>query len=195
MSYQPPNYALSQDPTPLQIENSIAGSSKYEPIHTGSRKSVLMNREKSLELKILDEKLGKGHIIYFMTILSVLLFIVIGFLLNADVGMPLPMEIFRIVLVGLLVFILYQAIVALRQKRYYNQINVVHFLKWYAALFSFYGVLKMILFPQNDTGIILGHISFISLLLLLIWASKRVCSELKKREEILAEMSFNSFFF
>lgn len=158
------------------------------------RTTAKLNRQKLFELKILDAKLGRGHVLYFVTILALIVAIVIDFLVNIEEVLPLPVEIYRIVLFGLFLFVLIQAIIALRKKKLYLQVLVVYYLKWYIVLVTVYSVIKLGLHSDLTAGVICGQLAQVLLILALIWEARHVREELKRREEILAEINFNSFF-
>ena len=166
----------------------------YKPLTARGKDLAPITALRKLELKVLEEKLGKGHIIYYSTMILMLITINISFVMNTNLPTPLPLQIYRFVLIGVLAIISIQAVFALMRKQYYLQSRVVNYLKFYIFFFILYIIVKAILLPQEDRWLVAEQIAELGLMSILFWASKGVSQELKRREEIILEMSFDHFF-
>ncbi len=172
---------------------NLSIESCYKPLTVREKDLGPITTLRQLELRNLEERLGKGHVVYYSTMILMFIAISLSFVMNTDLPTPLPLEIYRFILIGALAIISVQSVFAFKKKQYYLQSSVVNSLKFYISFFILYIILKAIFLPQEDRWLITEQIAELGLILILFWASKGICQELKRREEIILETSFDQF--
>ena len=194
--YQPPNVILQGVMEDKFPERFYTGSYKFKSIKSLIRKdSNKADRLKIHELKQLDADLNKGKIIYLLMLCTACLIVNLVFLFLNEQVLPSIIRIFRVLLAGFFIYGLMKAITALRSRSFESQSLIVYNLKWFALFSVIDSALGLALFNQNiQIGNLVGHSVKVILILSLLEVSRYVESILKRREELLSDITFNNFF-